>query len=466
MKKISGLVIAGLSGDSGKTLVSCGITAALKNKGLKVSSFKKGPDYIDPAWLSLAAGSSCRNLDTYLMTKKKIISSFHASGSISDISVIEGNRGLFDGFDASGTHSTAELAKLLRLPVVLVINVTKVTRTVAAIALGCKMIDNKLNLAGIVINKVAGKRHEKVIREAVEKETNIPVVGAIPKIKGKEIFPSRHLGLVTPGEHSKALMAIENAAEAVEDHIDFNKIIEISKSAEYIEFENSDLSEKYANNEVRIGYFSDRAFSFYYPENLEHLNEKGAELIKINSFDQSELPDIDLLYIGGGFPETNIENLTINKSLMQSLRDRVEKGLPVYAECGGLMYLAESVETAGKKYDMANVLPIEVKMNKKPQGHGYMEVEVDNDNPYFENGDIVRGHEFHYSGITTKNDTLKTCFNVKRGSGCFDKRDGLIYKNVFASYFHLHSLSNDSWSKNMIDKAKEYKRILNSSIDY
>jgi len=457
MKKIPRVIIAGMSGDSGKTLVSCGLAAVLRNSGKKVAVYKKGPDYIDPAWLRLSSGSICRNLDTYLMDQDDILSSLIMSGSNADISVIEGNRGLYDGFDAAGTHSTAELAKITQTPVVLVINVTKVTRTVAAIVLGCKMLDQELNLAGVVINKVAGKRHEDVIREAIENDAGVPVVGAIPMIHGKEIFPSRHLGLVTPEEHETALEAISNAAGLVKKFVDVDKIIDIAEKAVEMKDGNLDLFNKCPMKDVRIGYFSDRAFSFYYPENLEHLEAQGAEIVKISSIDDKTLPDIHALYIGGGFPETNIESLTTNIEMMRSLKEAAENGFPIYAECGGLMYLAESMEIDGREYELSGILPIKVKMNRKPQGHGYMEAVVDKQNQYFNEGDIIRGHEFHYSSIVGKSETLESCLSLIRGSGCFDSRDGIIYKNVFASYMHLHTLSCRSWSKAMVKNAEEYK---------
>jgi cobyrinic acid a,c-diamide synthase len=457
MKRIPRVIIAGMSGDSGKTLVSCGLAAVLKTSSKKVAAFKKGPDYIDPAWLRLSSGSICRNLDTYLMDQDDIISSLLMGGSKADISVIEGNRGLYDGFDAAGTHSTAELAKITQTPVVLVINVTKVTRTVAAIVLGCKMLDKELNLAGVIINKVAGKRHEDVIRVAIENDAGVPVVGAIPMIRGKEIFPSRHLGLVTPEEHETALEAISNAAEQVKKYVDVDRIIEIAEGASDLKDGNLDLFNKYPMKGVRIGYFSDRAFSFYYPENLENLEAEGAEIVKVNSIEDKTLPDIHALYIGGGFPETNIESLTTNIDMMRSLKEAAENGFPIYAECGGLMYLAESMETDGKIYELSGILPLKVKMNRKPQGHGYMEAVVDKQNPYFNEGEIIRGHEFHYSSIEWKSDTLESCLSLNRGSGCYDGRDGLIYKNVFASYMHLHTLSCRSWSKKFVEKAEEYK---------
>ena len=455
--KYSCVVIAGLSGDSGKTLVSCGLISALKKRNKKVASFKKGPDYIDSAWLGLASGNSCYNLDNYLMSSGTVLRSFLVRAKDSDISIIEGNRGLYDGFDSAGTYSTAELAKLIDTPVILVINVTKVTRTVAAIVLGCQKIDKNLNLAGIIINRVAGKRHQRVVTEAIEKTTGIPVVGAIPKIKGKEVFPSRHLGLVTPDEHELAQKAIDNASEIVEEYVDIEKIIEIADNATQFENEIIDVPKKCSSKDVKIGYFSDRAFSFYYPENLEALELKGAELVKISSIEDKVIPEIDALYIGGGFPETNIENLTENRDLMRSLKVNAEDGLPIYAECGGLMYLARTIEIDGIEYPLSNVLPIKVKMNKKPQGHGYMDVVIDRDNPFYAKGELIRGHEFHYSSIIEQYSELPTCMKLNKGTGCFEKRDGIVYKNVFASYLHLHTLTTEVWSDGMMRQARKRK---------
>jgi cobyrinic acid a,c-diamide synthase len=211
------------------------------------------------------------------------------------------------------------------------------------------------------------------------------------------------------------------------------------------------------NHKVKIGYFKDQSFSFYYPENLELLSEAGAELIPISPAVQKDLPDLDALYLGGGFPETNLKSLASNNSLFTSLKNLVEDSLPVYAECGGLIYLAEEIQWKEKSYTLSGILPIKIKMFDKPQGHGYSEAMVDNKNPFFEVGFYIKGHEFHYSKIIDFNPELKSSLSVLRGSGCFNKRDGLTYKNVFASYLHLHALGTPEWVKGMIKCACNYQ---------
>jgi cobyrinic acid a,c-diamide synthase len=448
------IIIAGLGGDSGKTFVSCGIIRYFKDAGLKVGAFKKGPDYIDPAWLALSSGSIARNLDTFLMGNEIVKSNFFNNAIGNDINVIEGNRGLYDGFDSSGSYSTAELAKLLNIPVILVISVKKVTRTASAIVLGCRELDKELNLAGVIINQVGAGRQEKLIREAIEKDTGIPVIGAIPKLK-EDNMPSRHLGLITPGEYDFAESAIVKAKEAIAKYVDTAKLIEIANSAyDVVVFQKQEVKIS-TEKKLKIGYFCDKIFSFYYQENLEAL-EESAELIKISSWEDKTMPDIDALYIGGGFPESNVNLLIENRSLMESLKAEIEKGLPVYAECGGLMYLADNMEIEGVNYKLSGILPINLKMNKRPLGHGYSEMLIDKENPFFEKDIMIKGHEFHYSGIADDKIPDNTCMEVKRGFGLLNKRDGIIYKNVFASYLHIHSAGCPEWSKGIIKNAKWY----------
>jgi len=450
------IVIAGLSGDSGKTFVSIGLLANLRELGFNIAVFKKGPDYIDPAWLSFASNEVTRNLDTFLMDKEDIIESFTKNSYEKDISIIEGNRGLFDGFDIKGTHSTAELAKLLKAPVILVITVKKVTRTVAALVLGCKLMDKDLNISGVIINQYAGERHKQIIKNAIESETGISVVGAIPRLKDSDLMPSRHLGLVTPAEFDKTFKSIDMAKETIANYVDISKIIEISRQSDKLEYLKPKPIIKRKDN-VKIGFFGDKIFSFYYPENLEALANEGAELIKISSFEDRELPEVDGLYIGGGFPETNIRQLLDNKSMMDSVKKRANQGMPIYAECGGLIYLSNSIEIEKRKYQLSNVFPINLKMDKKPQGHGYYKVKVDEENPFFEIDEVIRGHEFHYSKVMSGFEDVKTCFSVERGSGSFKQRDGLIYKNVFASYLHLHTLGYKKWAVNFVNLIKKTK---------
>ncbi|MGD8307678.1 MAG: hydrogenobyrinic acid a,c-diamide synthase (glutamine-hydrolyzing), partial [Ignavibacteria bacterium] len=429
----SRIIISGLSGDSGKTVVSCGFLASFKNRGLNVASFKKGPDYIDSAWLTLASGKPARNLDTYLMGFSNVKKSFIKNSVDNGINVVEGNRGLFDGFDSHGTHSTAELAKLLKSPVIIVQNVTKVTRTAAASILGCINFDPELEISGVILNQVAGERHGRVASAAIEDMTGVPVLGSIPKLKGKYILPSRHLGLITPAEYEKGSAIIEDLRKIIDDYIDVSRILEISNSLPLFEendIEQTAINSEAVHSEIDIGYFNDKSFSFYYPENLELLKDQGANLIPISSEEDCSLGDIDALYIGGGFPETNLDALTVNENLKQKLKELVEDGLPVYAECGGLMYLAESVEWKGKTFPMSGVLPVNISMSEKPIGHGYCEALVDSDNPFFKTGTVLKGHEFHYSGISNYDLDINSSLFISRGTGCFNKRDGLTYKNV------------------------------------
>ena len=461
------IVISGLSGDSGKTMVSCGLLAYLKQQGMSVSGFKKGPDYIDSAWLSLASGKPARNLDTYLMGFPIAKKSFLKNAVNNEINIIEGNRGLFDGADNQGTHSTAELAKLLRAPVIIVQNISKVTRTAAASILGSIKLDPELNIAGVILNNVAGERHGKIAKDAIEDITGIPVIGTIPKLPENYILPSRHLGLITPDEFEQKSVILDDLRKVIEEYVDIPQILEIAGSAPLLEDEEPETyrDEFHLDKEkVKIGFFKDQAFSFYYPENLENLTAAGAELIPISAIHNNDLEHLDTLYIGGGFPETNLINLTLNHELIVSLKQLAEDGLPIYAECGGLMYLAEEIEWKGRKYELSGILPIKIKMHDKPQGHGYCEATVDEDNPFYEKGTFIKGHEFHYSKIYEYDSELKSSLAISRGVGCFEKRDGLTYKNVFACYIHTHALSTPEWVKGMMACARNYQDLKKTKI--
>lgn len=461
-QKRSRLLIAGLSGDSGKTLVSLGLLANWRDEGLNPVAFKKGPDYIDAAWLSAASGKSAHNLDTYLMSSDIVFSSFVGNFGESEIGLVEGNRGLYDGVDSEGVHSTAELAKLLRTPVVIVMDVTKMTRTSAAILRGLQSFDEDVPIAGVILNRVAGKRHEDIIRQSIESYSDIPVLGAIPKLKNTRVLPDRHLGLVTPQEHPAMIDAIGNAAEIVKGYVNLEKLKAIAQAAGPSPEGAHLFDHKQVNGSgLTIGYFKDSAFTFYYPENLRALRESGAELLPISSISDNELPDVDLLYIGGGFPETHLVKLANNRPLMTGIRQAAESGLPVYAECGGLIYLSDAIAADGKEMPMAGVLPVKVELFEKPQGHGYCDLEVDTPNAFYQAGARIRGHEFHYTAVAEG--SCPSAFEVKRGVGCFGKRDGLTVGNVLASYTHVHALGTPEWISGMIRAARNHKISNNSN---
>jgi cobyrinic acid a,c-diamide synthase len=423
------LVIAGLSGGGGKTLISTAITLAARRRGLEVRAFKKGPDYIDAAWLTWASGHPARNLDSWLMGFDGAVDSFRRTAAPEGLNVIEGNRGLYDGVDARGTHSTAALAKALGAPVILAVDATKATRTLAACVLGCQKLDEEVKIAGVILNRVGGRRHERVIREAVEGDCGVPIVGVVPKL-GENLLPERHLGLVTPAERGGG-EDLEERVAAVAEYLDWETVMNVAKAAPSL---GAQPRGGYTPKSVRIGYLRDSVFTFYYPENLEALEQAGAEMVAIDSLHATQLPDVDALYIGGGFPETQAAALAGNHGLLRSIRDRAAGGLPIYAECGGLMLLSRALRAGGETYPMAGVLPVEVEMCKHPQGHGYVEITVERENPFFPVGLKLRGHQFHYSRVV----------------GALE-----MPPNVWASYTHLHVLGTPEWADGMMAAARQ-----------
>jgi cobyrinic acid a,c-diamide synthase len=469
MQSYPRLIIAGVKGGSGKTMLSLAIAAGLRSqKRLRVVPFKKGPDYIDAGWLSVAAKSPCYNLDPFFLSGEMIVKSFvsHARG---DIAVIEGNRGLYDGMDADGEYSTAELSRLLRAPVVLVIDCTKMTRTAAAVVLGCMKLDARVAIKGVVLNQVAGERHESVVRESIERYCSLPVLGAIPRLRADEM-PERHMGLIPHQEHPDTVKVISLAEEIARRFLDIDAIANIAMAVDPLETrdegrpqsERSSLvsvSKDKGRPSIRIGVIRDSAFQFYYPENLEELERRGAEIVDINALTDDCLPDIHALYIGGGFPETNALRLAENTRFRDSLRLMAERGLPIYAECGGLMFLGESIVAEGEKYRMTGIFPVAFDMKKRPQAHGYTIVEIDKPNPFYPVGTVLHGHEFHYSAVTDFAGELleNSAFAMRRGKGIKDSRDGICYKNVLATYTHIHALGSPVWADGLVGCAIKYK---------
>ena len=464
LKSIPRIVIAALKGGSGKTIFSLGLISAWQRRGYRVSPFKKGPDFIDAGWLTFAAGRACYNLDPFLMSERQILDSFLNHSAASDISLIEGNRGLYDGLDLNGCYSTAELGKLTGSPVFLIVDVTMATRTMAALIMGCQNFDPDLNIAAVILNRVAGPRQEILVRDSIERYCGVPVIGAVPKLK-ENPFPERHMGLVPHQEREHALRAVKWARRVVEENMDLDRIWMLAQDFA-VPYEtrggklDRSLPEKY-DDPPRIGYIKDRSFWFYYPENLDHLRSLGAVLLEVNSIDDNRLPDLDALYIGGGFPETRAKELAENKTFRESLREKIEQGLPVYAECGGLIYMGEDLQVNGKMYPMVGSLPIRFVMDKKPQGHGYTILKVEGENPYYRKGEIIKGHEFHYSKpVITSSEAFHPVLKVERGHGFDGKRDGLTKKNLFAVYTHIHAGGNRLWGRRFFRAAAEYKRLV------
>ncbi len=450
------LLIAGTSGGSGKTLVSLALLLALRRAGIPVRAFKKGPDYIDAAWLSWAASHPAHNLDTYLMGPGTVCASFVRNATANGVNLIEGNRGLFDGFDAAGTHSSAVLSQCLGAPVVLVINAAKVTRTAAAFVLGCQTLDPHVAIRAVVLNNVNGTRHETILRAAIESACSIPVLGAVPKTTVNPL-PERHLGLVPPQEHPEMARIEQELLKLVDGRFDLEALLSIARSAPPLADVPQEPLPAPAAASLKIGFLKDSAFSFYYPENLEELERTGAELIPISALDASTLPeDLNALYMGGGFPETHATALSANRSFLESIRRAALGGLPIYAECGGLILLARALRWRGASCPMAGVFPFEVEGFDTPQGHGYSELRVDTPNPFLPVGLVLRGHEFHYSHILPGNESGSTVCAVLRGTGCFHDRDFVLTRNVMAGYTHLHALATPDWAKGVLDAGRRF----------
>jgi cobyrinic acid a,c-diamide synthase len=459
------LIIAAPQGRSGKTTVSLGLCSAWAARGLTVQPFKKGPDYIDPSWLSEAAGRPCRTLDAFFFSSQiEVERAFLRGARNADVNLIEGNHGLYDSLDDAGTGSTAAVARWLRAPIILVVNTARMARSVAALVRGYQTFEAGTPIAGVILNNVGHARHQAKLRSAIERHCDIPVVGALSRDETLTI-PDRHLGLVPRAEDDHLVPAIQACRRAVERDVDLDAILDIARAAPLLagredtpqgthSLLNSD--QPVGRPVVRIGVIRDRVFTFYYPENLEALADAGAELVFIDALRDAKLPQVAALYIGGGFPEMFMEELSANRSLRLDLRSAASDGLPIYAECGGLMYLARRLVWGSRAVDMVGALPCDVEMTDRPQGHGYVIAEATGDNPFMPPGSLLRGHEFHHSRIVNWQGDLPTAYRLLRGNGLGHAQDGLVYRNVLAAYTHLHAAGSPAWAQGVLDQALAY----------
>ena len=449
------ILISAAHKSSGKTTVSLGICAALKDREMKVRPFKKGPDYIDPMWLHSASGSACYNLDFYTMSHEEILSTLALKSENFDISLIEANKGLYDGMELDGSNSNAALAKLTQTPVVLVINTSGISRGIAPLLLGYQAFDPEVNIAGVILNQVGGPRHESKLRTVVEHYTDIPVLGAVQRHTDLELT-ERHLGLVPSNEAELATNKINAIKTHIADQVDLEKIIQIANSAPALPLAHGNIVPAInpIESSLRLGIIQDAAFGFYYADDLDTFKSYGVELVKINALHDTTLPDIDALFIGGGFPETHLTQLHDNQALRLAIHTAIENELPTYAECGGLMYLCKNIQWNNKDFNMVGVIPATATMHAKPQGRGYIQLKQSNDHPWMnsetDNNATIPAHEFHYSNITKLPDESHFAFEVKRGTGIDGKHDGYLYKNLLACYAHQRHTESNPWIKHFI----------------
>jgi cobyrinic acid a,c-diamide synthase len=338
---------------------------------------------------------------------------------------------------------------------------------------GCVDFDPDLDIAGVILNRVAGARHLRILEDSIEEYAGLPVLGAIPKLgDDAALIPGRHLGLVTPSEYEGNGDLRARLTAIAESSLDLEGLIRVARSAGPLGCAApAPPSSPRAPGPLKIGYFRDSVFTFYYPENLEALETHGARLVPISSLADRSLPDVDALYIGGGFPETHVERLARNRSMMRSVKTKALDGLPIYAECGGLIYLARSLRCDGVVYPMSGVFPLDLGMHPKPVGHGYTSLRVDAPNPFFPIGTSIRGHEFHYSGPTEGVQEFESCMSAESGVGLGDERDGLVHANTLACYTHLHADGMESWASAVVSRAAAHaarrrnRRIENDGAD-
>nr|VFK18607.1 MAG: cobyrinic acid a,c-diamide synthase [Candidatus Kentron sp. LPFa]VFK33439.1 MAG: cobyrinic acid a,c-diamide synthase [Candidatus Kentron sp. LPFa] len=433
--------------------------------------FKKGPDYIDPIWLGMASGHDCHNLDFHTMDSREIQAFFSRESAHADISIIEGNQGLYDGVDVKGSNSNAALARLLRTKVVLIIDTHGMTRSIVPLLLGYQVFEPEVKIAGVLLNHVGDSRHEGKLRAAIDYYTDLPVLGAIPRDIGIEI-PERHLGLVPGNEFGESAAFIARAAQVIKANVALDRLMEIADSAPSLA---PDASKKEAIAEnpspnvgslgkasVKIGIARDRAFGFYYPGDLAALRRAGAEIVFFDTLSDTKLPPVDGLFIGGGFPEIHREAIEANVALRYAIRAAIENRMPAYAECGGLMYLTRGISWHGKRCEMVGAIPAETVMRDRPRGRGYVVLRETGRGPWNlssqdEQSLEIRAHEFHHADIALSEpgEGFEYAYEVLRGYGIDGKHDGIVYRNLLAGFSHLRDVAENHWAKRFVGYVKE-----------
>lgn len=443
VKPIPRIVIAGTHTGCGKTTLALGLMRALARRGLRVQAFKAGPDFIDPSYHSVVTGRPSRNLDTWMMPRDALMECFDRAARDADIAVIEGMMGLYDGRDAVGDDgSTAQLAKQLDAPVVLVVDCSPLARSAAAMVLGYRRFDPGVQILGVVLNNVGGAKHWAWMRDAITPRTGVPVLGGLV---GDASFalPERHLGLVPQIEHRPALEQFDRIADALEQLTDLDQLLALARAAPPLRpFARGTFpAAPPADNLPVIAVARDEAFSFYYEDNLDLLRQRGARLVDFSPLHDRRVPDAGLIYIGGGFPEVFAEKLAENAPMRASVKEFAASGKPIYAECGGLMYLADSIATLdGAVHPMVGLFGTRVRMHERLAALGYLEVTAVRDTWLMRRGETARGHEFHYSTLEATGETPS--LYEARGFGGATKSEGFAWGSVIASYVHLHFASN------------------------
>jgi len=443
------LVVAGTASGIGKTSVMVGLTRALRERGLKVAVFKCGPDYLDPTYHVRASGNTCHNLDGWMMGRDAVIGTFARACEGADIALIEGVMGLFDGASPTTEEgSTAEIAKWLDAPVMLVVDVSGMARTVAAIARGVAVFDPELRLAAVFCNRVGSRGHLDILRRAL---SDLPVPGGLP-YEPALTFPERHLGLRTADEQAVPDSILSELGRVTGEYCDLDAILTFARAAPLVSCPLSAKADAASSSRCRIGVAFDEAFHFYYEYNLHLLRNIGAELVYFSPISDAALPNVNGLYIGGGYPEIHAKALSANRSMREQISAFAADGGTIYAECGGLIYLCESIKTLdGQRYPMAGVVPAHVVMHERLQALGYVEVETQAVSALGPAGLRFRGHQFRYSELQPLKDRIDCAYRVVRRRDGQVVSEGYTVKNTLASYVHAHWASNPTIAEGLVD---------------
>ncbi len=435
---------------SGKTAVSIGLCAALTARGIPVQAFKKGPDYIDPLWLARASARPCFNLDFRTMGREEILGYLRQRGSDAGLCLVEGNKGLHDGVDPGGGDSNAALAKLLDAEVVLVVDAQGMTRGVAPLVLGQSAFDAEVRFRGVILNNVRGARHESKLRAALERYTDLEVLGAIPRDPRMRL-DMRHLGLVPCTEQPDADRLIAGLAQCLEANVAIDALLPARPpvSARRPAAAAANAREP----DLRIAIARDPAFGFYYPDDLEMLEREGARLLSFDTLRDRALPRADALFIGGGFPERHLAALEANEPLRGEIRRAIDSGMPAYAECGGLMYLTRSIEWKGERRVMVGAIDAETRVHPHPVGRGYTHLAATSEHPWgghASSPEPFHAHEFHYSELAGLPRETRFGFRVLRGAGVDGEHDGIVVNNVLACYCHQRAVGTRNWARDFV----------------
>ncbi len=482
--KIDRLLVSAAHKSSGKTTISLGLCAALSAQGLRVQPFKKGPDYIDPMWLARAAGRDCFNLDAYLMDDAALVGCFSGALGDAQLALVEGNKGLYDGLALDGSNSNAALAMRLGLPVLLVLDARGMTRGIAPLILGYQAFEPGIRIGGVILNRLGGSRHEAKLRAVIEHYTDVPVLGAVAEDERLAVS-ERHLGLMPCAEVEDVQARVATIGRIVGEQVDLARVRALAASADdwpadagaaggarrgaVAEPARADIALSGADAApptpsrgapLRIAVARDRAFGFYYPDDLAALEAAGAELLPFDTLHDETLPAaVDGLFIGGGFPEAFLGELEANVALRGVIHDALAAGLPAYAECGGLMYLARSITWRGRTSQMVGAIPGDALMHARPQGRGYVHLRETAEMPWphsseasssAASGTKLRCHEFHHSSLVDLDPDTRFAYRVERGQGIDGSNDGIVLGNLLASYAHLRSSAGTHWARRFV----------------